>query len=218
MFLAEPEARHQHRLGFVLGADNADHLIEVEVGDAQTFQQVQAAFDLGEAVIETARHRIDTETQPFGEDALEILYLRPAIQADHVEIDAETLFQIRGGEQVLHHLVRIDAVRARHDHQADRVFVIGFIAQVFNHRQLLRTHLRGDLLKDLRRADLVRQRSDDDVAFFALIDGASADRTSARLIHRQQLVARGDDFRGGRVIGAAHVFAQVGDGGVRVVQ
>ncbi len=51
-----------------------------------------------------------------------------------------------------------------------------------------------------------------------LIDGACADRTAAGLVHRQQFVARGDDFRVGRIIRAAHVFAQVGDGGVRIIQ
>ena len=51
LLLAELEARHQHRLGLVLGADDADHLVEVEEGDQQAFQQVQAALDLVQAVV-----------------------------------------------------------------------------------------------------------------------------------------------------------------------
>ena len=61
LLLAEPEARHQHGLGLVLGAHDADHLIEVEVGDAQAFEQVQAALDLGQAMVEPAGDRAGAE-------------------------------------------------------------------------------------------------------------------------------------------------------------
>ena len=55
LLLAQLEARHQHRLGLVLAADDADHLVQVEERDQQAFQQVQAALDLVEAVVEAAR-------------------------------------------------------------------------------------------------------------------------------------------------------------------
>ena len=52
LLLAELEALHQRRLRFVLGADDADHLVEIEIRDAQAFEQVQAALDLRQAVLQ----------------------------------------------------------------------------------------------------------------------------------------------------------------------
>jgi hypothetical protein len=49
--------------------------------------------------------------------------------------------------------------------------VVGLVAQVGDHRQLLGLHLRGDLLQHLGPGDLVRQRGDDDVA---VLDGYTA--------------------------------------------
>ena len=37
-------------LGLLLVADDADHLVEVEVGDQQAVEDVQAGLDLGQAV------------------------------------------------------------------------------------------------------------------------------------------------------------------------
>ena len=50
----------------------------------------------------------------------------------------------------------------RLDDDADALFVIRFVADVFDHRQLLLAHLRGDLLDDLVARHLVRQLGDDD--------------------------------------------------------
>ena len=43
------------------------------------------------------------------------------------------------------------------DDDADAFFVIRLVADVFDHRQLLLAHLRGDLLDDLVARHLVRQ-------------------------------------------------------------
>ncbi len=98
------------------------------------------------------------------------------------------------------------------------ILVVGLVAQVLDHRQLLGAHLRGDLLEDLGRADLVRQRGDDDVAVLALVHRAGAQRAAAGGVDREQLLARSDDLRRGRVIRPQHVLAQVGDTGIRIVQ
>ena len=84
-------------------------------------------------------------------------------------------------------LVGIDAVAARHQHDAGRVGVVGLVADVFQPRQLLRPHLVGDLLDDLRRRDLVRQFGDHDVRVFLYEHAACADGAAAGLVHRLQV-------------------------------
>ncbi len=155
LLVRELEALHQHRLRLVLAADDADHLVEIEIDDEQAFEDVQPPADLVQAVLQAPRDGGDAELEPFREDGLEPHHARAAIEADDVEIDAVIALEIRGREQVVHHLHQIDAVRARHEHEAHRILVIGLVAQVFDHRQLLRAHLLGDLLLHSRRRDLV---------------------------------------------------------------
>jgi hypothetical protein len=52
-----PKVRHQHRLGLVLAADDADHLVDVQVGDQQAVEHVQPRLDLVQPVLEPAPSR-----------------------------------------------------------------------------------------------------------------------------------------------------------------
>jgi hypothetical protein len=54
LVLAQREARDQRGPGIVLGADDADHFVQIEEGDQQAVEQVQAAFDFLQAVLEPA--------------------------------------------------------------------------------------------------------------------------------------------------------------------
>ena len=169
-------------------------------------------------MLQAALHRRCAELQPFDQDLLERLDLRLAIQADHVEIDAVAALHVGRSEQVLHHFVRIDAIAARDQHEAHRVFVIGFVAQVFEHRQLLRAHLVRDLLDDLFPGDLVGQRGDDDVAVFYDVHAAAAHRAVAGRVHRLELVFRRDDLGSGREVRAFDVPAKLGDARLGLVE
>src|SRR3546814_6114519 len=107
-------------LGLILAADDADHFIEVEKRDQQAVEQMQAALDLAQPMAQAAAHGVDAKAQPFAEQQLEVLDLRPAIEADHIEVDPVALFQVGGGEQMPHQLLDINPVRARHQHQPHR--------------------------------------------------------------------------------------------------
>ncbi len=218
LLVAEPEARDENRPGFVFRAHDADHLVEVEVRDVQAFEQVQAPFDLVEAVAQAAFHGRMAEAQPFLENLAQVLDLRPAVEADHVEVDPVAAFQVGAREQVLHHRVDVDAVRARHQHDAGRIRMIGLVAVVLEHRQLLRLRERVDLQQHLRRRYLVGQGGQHDVAVLAHVHRAAADRAAAGFVQRAQLRARRDDLGLGRVIRSLHVFAQRGDIGVGFVE
>ena len=110
-------------------------------------------------MVQTATHGIATEHQPLAEDLQQVFHRRASIEADHIEVDAVAFFQISSGKQVVHHLFHIHPVGARDDHQTGRAFVVRFVAQIVNHRQLFIAHLRRNLLQHFGAGNLVRQRA-----------------------------------------------------------
>ncbi len=119
---------------------------------------------------------------------------------------------------MLHQLVGIHAIGARDDDDTARVFVIGLIAQVSDHRQLLGLHLCGNLLQYLGAGHLVRQRRDDDIAILDPVHCTHANRTAPAFIHLEDVGPRRDDLCLGRVIGPLNVLAQLLDGGLWLVE
>ena len=107
--LGEPEARDELRLRFLLGADDADHLVEVEVRDAQAIEQVQPLLDLLQPVLQPSPNGVRTEREPLEQQRLQVLQLRAAVEADHVEVHAEALLEVGGREQVAHQRIGVDA-------------------------------------------------------------------------------------------------------------
>src|SRR3546814_1549808 len=97
-------------------ADDADDLVQVEEGDQQAFEQVQAALDLLQPVVEAPGDRVGAERQPLGQDRLEVLDLRPAVEADDVEVDPVAALQVGGGEQVPHQLRDRKSTRLNSSH------------------------------------------------------------------------------------------------------
>ncbi len=65
LLVRELEALHQHRLRLILAADDADHLIEVQESDQQSVEDVQASFDLVQAVLSRrVTVRVRNSSQP----------------------------------------------------------------------------------------------------------------------------------------------------------
>ncbi len=130
----QTEPGHQFGLGLVFSANDLDHLIDVEIGDQQAFQNVQACKHLVQAVLETADDSGAPEGQPLGKDLVQSLHARSAIVADHIDVDPIGFLQIGAGKQVRHQTIQINPVGSGHDHQAGRVFMIGFVTKVRHHR------------------------------------------------------------------------------------
>ena len=57
LLVRELEALDQHRLGLLLAPDDADHFIQIQIGDQQAIEDVQPARDLVEPVLQAAAHR-----------------------------------------------------------------------------------------------------------------------------------------------------------------
>ena len=207
--VGQVEAPHQLPLGIVLLAHDPDHLVDVQVGDHQAFQDVQALFHLLQPVLQAPAHRLGAVLQPFLQDGLQVLDPGPPVDADHVQVDPVTALQVRGGEQVRHQFRQVHPVRARDKHQPGRVFMVGFIAQVLQHRQFLRLHLRGHLFQNLVAGRLVGQRGHDDVAALLLPPGPQFHGTGTAAIDFLDFMGRRDDFRLGGEVGAFDMLEQV---------
>ena len=206
---ADAKARHQGRLRFVLGTNDLNHFVNVEERHQQTFEDMQALKHFLQTMVQTTAHRIAAEGQPFGEDLQQVFHRRTTVQTNHVQVDAVAFFQIGSGEQVVHHLLHVHAVRARHDHQTGRVFVVRFVAQVVHHRQLFIAHLGGNLLQHLRTGHLVRQRGDHHGAILFIPHRAHAHGATAVLVDFADFRTRGDDLGFGRIVRPLHDLQQI---------
>ena len=82
------ETLHQHRLWLVFLANDRDDLVDIQIGDQQTIENVQAIVNDLQAMIETLRDRFLAELQPFLEHLDQIEHARPAVQADDIHVDA----------------------------------------------------------------------------------------------------------------------------------
>jgi hypothetical protein len=127
---------------------------------------MEAVDDFIETELQTPAHGRRAELQPFDQKRSQIFDLRALIDADHIEVNAVVLLEIGRREQVQHNGVNIDAVRFGHNNDARRIFVIRFVAQIDDHRQLFLLHLRGDLLEHLGARNLKRQRRHNNLVAF----------------------------------------------------
>ncbi len=149
---------------------------------------MQAPFDLIQSELQAPLDGVLAEREPFAQDLLEVLDLRPPIEPDHVEVGAIAAFQIGAGEQVLHH--RLD---------------LGLGECV-------------DLQQHLRWRHLMGQGGHHDVVVLVRVNGAAADRPRARGVQRHQFAARRDDLGFGRIVRSLHMLAQGRDIDIRFVQ
>ena len=109
---------------------------------------------------------------------------------------------------MLHQPFVVNAVGARHEDEADGVFVVGFVAQVFQPGEFFRLHLFGDLFLYFAAGDLVGQLVDDDVAVFQMPGSAQPHRAASCAVHRRDFRARRDEFATGGEIGRGDVLHQ----------
>src|SRR3546814_18161240 len=98
----------------------------------QAFEQVQAALDLLQPVVEAPGDRVGAERQPLGQDRLEVLALRSAVEADDVEVDQVAALQVGGGGSVRNQRRGDAPVVARDHDRAPNYGVLGSYAEHFH--------------------------------------------------------------------------------------
>ena len=92
--VGQREFRHHHWLGLVLGADDLDHPVEVEVGDQEAVEQLEPVVDLADPHLAAADQHLDLEREPCGQRLLEAHHpWRPGC-VEHVEVEREADLEI----------------------------------------------------------------------------------------------------------------------------
>ena len=157
--VVQPEFGDHHRLGFILGADDLYHPVEVEIGNQITVKQFDPVVDLAQPVRRAPDEHFDLMRQPVGQHAFQTHHPRRPVRAQYVEIKRNFHFQLAQPEQAFHQDVRVDRPAARLDDDTDKL--IAFVADISENRQLLVIDQRRQRLDQLALLHAVRNFGND---------------------------------------------------------
>ncbi len=153
LHVAELEARHQHVLGVVLLADDADHLVEVEEHHDHAGEHLEPVLDLAQPVARAAHQHGAAVVEPLPQRLLERDHLGHDAVDEHVHVHREARLELAGAEQLLHHHARRHGAVLGLDDDAH--VLRRFVAHVGDERQLLVVQQLGELLDEPRLLDHV---------------------------------------------------------------
>ncbi len=133
--VAQPKLRDHHRLGFILGADDLDHPVEVEERDQHPVENLEPIVDLADPRGRAVEQHLDLERQPRGQRLFEAHHPGRAVLVEHVEVQWEAHLELGHLVQALLEQRRVDrpAPRLEDDPQILRALV----AHVGQDRQFL---------------------------------------------------------------------------------
>ncbi len=161
LHLAEAPARHHLGLRLVGLADDADHLVEIDIDDDKAAQHLDATRDRGEAVPALALQYLAAVVEKGLQRLLQIHHPRHPRGIDDIEIERHPDFQLGQPEQLLHHHFGIDVAGLRLE---DEAHLLGqFVVDVGEQRQFLFFEQCRDLLDQAALGDLIRDLGDDDL-------------------------------------------------------
>ena len=219
--LVQIENDHQTALRgirIIRGADYLNHLVDVQHGQQQALDQVQAFQRLLLAIFTAAANHHTAVVHPHLEHLLQTHRVRAALHQRHV-VHGEVVLQRCVLEQLHQNRMRVET-SLDFDDDTRAVMTIGQIERAGNPLQLAVLHTVGNTFDYLLWAHHVRQLGDHDglLAGRDMLDmrgGARGERTTAGGVGFTDAVAADDRAAGGPV-GAGHVTHQLFQGGVRM--
>jgi hypothetical protein len=155
--LRELELAHQlgaRVLGVRGATDDADDLVEVLQRDQQALDDVVALLGSAELVLRPAGHDVDLVVDVVADELGEVQHARHVVD-EREHDDAEVLLQLRVLVELVEHDLRVRAP-LEVDDQA-HALAVGLVLQVRDVLQPPRADELGDLLREPRLVDLVRQ-------------------------------------------------------------
>ena len=157
------------------------------------------------------------ELEPVLEQPFQAVDGGAAVEPNDVDVDSDRALELGRRKQMVHQRVEVD-FRLPDQHETRRVLVVGLVAQILHHRQLLGCHLRHDLLEDLGAGRLERQLFNHDLAVLYTVARTQAQRAAAGLVDLHDVRAARDELAARREIGPLDVLHQVAERGVRIVE
>jgi hypothetical protein len=219
--IVERKSVHQNRLRRILLADDADHLVEIEIGDEITGEKLQPVGNDPQPVRTRLHQHVAAMIEPGLQQRPQPDHLRAVIRKQHVQIDRNPGLQVGQPEQAFHQLRRVDIARLRLQHQPD--LGVALIAHIFQYGQLPVGDQRGHLLDETRFLHAPGDLADDDRKraaphLFLMPARAQPNPAAAAGIGLDQALARLDDDAAGRKIRPRHHRHQVRQIGGRIVE
>ena len=215
------EGLDQTGLGLLLIADDADHLVQVEVGDHQAVEDVQTRLDLAQPVAGAADQHVAAVIEEGSQGLLQVHDARRAARIKDVEVDAEACLQIGELEQALHQHLGLDVAALGFEDQAH---VLGaLVTHVAQQRGLLGVDELGEAFHQVGLLHLIGHLGDDDLVhalaqILLLPLRPNADAAPAGGIGFQHRGAGLDDHPSGGEVRPLDVGHQRLDRGVRLVE
>ena len=96
------EGVNQRRLRFIGFTDDPDDLVDIEQDRNAAFENMDAVIDFLQTELRAPRDRNETERNPLAQDVAKAFLARPAIAADHHEVDRGTAFERGLRKQQMH--------------------------------------------------------------------------------------------------------------------
>ena len=223
--VAQAEALDQCGLRLVGRANDANHLVDVEQHQLPAFEHVHAIEYLGQPVLGAPLHRGRAERDPLGQDLAQAFLRRPAVGADHRQVDRRRAFERGVGEQRGDQLLLLHRARLRLEHEAHLGLLARFVAYRVEHRKHAQPqlHLLGgerllagldlrvgqllDFFEHLLRARTRRQLGDDELPLatrqvFDLPARPHLQAAAARRVGGADVFSTADDLAAAGVVGA----------------
>ena len=113
LVVGQREAPHHLLLGLVLLADDADHLVDVEIGDEIAAEDFQPLLDLGQPVLRAADQHVLAVVEPFLQRALQRQDVGHPALGQHVHVEREAALELGQLEQRFHQQAGIDGAALR---------------------------------------------------------------------------------------------------------
>ena len=144
LHLRQVKGFHQLIARLVFFTDNANNLIEIEIGNQIAVQHFQSRGNFVEAIFRFAHQHIIAVLQPLAQHFAQPHNPRHTLIVEHVHIQREAAFKVGLLVKHRHHLhgVKVLAFRLYDNANIFRAL----IANIVKHRQLPRIHQLGDFL------------------------------------------------------------------------
>ena len=140
--LGQGERAHQLGLGLVLLADDADHLVQVEIGDPVGGEHLDALLDLRQPVARAPDQHDHAVLEEGAQHLGEAHHPRHALGVEHVQVQRQPHLQLGLAEQLLHQQLGRYGACARHQDHAH--LLGGLVADIGQQRQFLDGEQLGD--------------------------------------------------------------------------
>ena len=205
----------------VAGADDADDLVDIVLGDEQALQQVGALLCLAEVKLRAPDDDLFLERQILVQDMAKGEDLRLGLVVDQGQhVDGKARLHGSLGEKAVEDHLGIGVALEFNDHA--HAVAVGLVAQIGDAVDALVVHLVGDVLDELALVDLVGKLGDNDAGaalteFLKLRAGPDDDLAAPRQIRLTDTAAAHDDALR-REVRAGDVLHEVGEGALGIVQ